>query len=177
MQNNPPHIVFRTPVISDAQMIWKLIQISPPLDLNSLYCYLILCAHFADTSVVAQSPEGLCGYISAYIRPDCPSTLFVWQVVVNPVCQGQGVAKTMLKTVLQRQYPVPVSYLETTVNPSNRASDALFNSLAKTLNTSCEKSVLFCEKDFGESAHEDEILYRIGPFDTHIRKEKLDGNI
>lgn len=173
MQNDPPNIVFRKPVISDAQTIWKLIQISPPLDLNSLYGYLILCAHFAGTSVVAQSPEGLCGYISAYIRPDCSDTLFVWQVVVDPVCQCKGVAKAMLNTILQRQYPVPVSYLETTVNPSNMASGALFNSLAKTLNTTCVKRVLFSEKDFGESAHEDEILYRIGPFDTLIQKEKL----
>lgn len=172
MQNGPQHIVFRKPVISDAQTIWKLIQISPPLDLNSLYCYLILCAHFADMSVVAQSPEGLCGYISAYIRPDCQNTLFVWQVVVKKTCQGQGVARTMLKTILQRQYPVPVSYLETTVNPSNRASNALFCSLAKTLNTSCEKRVLFSKEDFGKSAHEDEILYRIGPFDTQTQKEK-----
>ncbi|GAB6271064.1 MAG: diaminobutyrate acetyltransferase [Smithellaceae bacterium] len=172
MQNDFPHIVFRKPVISDAQAIWKLVQTSPPLDMNSLYCYLILCAHFADTSVVVESPERLCGYISAYVPPDRQNTLFVWQVVVNPVCQGKGVAKTMLKTILQRQYSVPVSYLETTVNPSNLASDALFHSLAKTLNTSCEKRVLFSEKDFGESAHEDEILYRIGPFDTQIQKEE-----
>lgn len=172
MQNDFPHIVFRKPVISDAQAIWKLVQTSPPLVLNSLYCYLILCAHFADTSVVVESAEGLCGYISAYIRPDHQSTLFVWQVVVGPSYQGRGVAKAMLNTSLQRKYPVPVSYLETTVNPSNMASDALFNSLAKTLNTSCEKSVLFYETDFGESAHEDEILYRIGPFDTHKKEEK-----
>lgn len=116
MQNDPPHIVFRKHVISDAQIIWKLIQISLPLDLNSLYCYLILCAHFADTSVVSQSPEGICGYISAYIRPDRQNTLFVWQVVVKKTCQGQGVSKAMLKTILQSQYSV-------TVNPSNRASE------------------------------------------------------
>lgn len=172
MQKDPPHIVFRKPVISDAQAIWKLVKASPPLDLNSLYCYLILCAHFADTSVVAQSPEGFCGYISAYIRPDCPGTLFVWQVVVHPVCQGKGVAKTMLKTILQRHCAVPVSYLETTVTPSNVASEALFNSLAKTLNTSCEKRVLFSKEDFGESAHDDEVLYRIGPFNTKTKKEE-----
>lgn len=172
MQNDPPPIVFRKPIISDAQAIWNLVQASPPLDLNSLYCYLILCTHFADTSVIAQSSKGLCGYISAYIRPECQNTLFVWQVVVNKSCQGQGVAKKMLNTILQRIYPVPVSFLETTVNPSNMASDALFNSLAKTLNTSCEKRVLFSKEDFGKSAHEDEILYRIGPFDTQIQKEE-----
>jgi L-2,4-diaminobutyric acid acetyltransferase len=149
LQNDFPHIVFRKPVISDAQAIWKLVQTSPPLDMNSLYCYLILCAHFADTSVVVESPERLCGYISAYVPPDRQNALFVWQVVVNPVCQGKGVAKTMLKTILQRQYSVPVSYLETTVNPSNLASDALFHSLAKTLTHPVRSASCFLKRISG----------------------------
>lgn len=166
MPNDSPHIVFRKPDISDASKIWKLVQSSPPLDLNSIYCYLILCAHFGGTSVVAQSDDELCGYVSAYILPESPDTLFVWQVAVNSAFRGAGIAKAMLKTILQRKYPTHVSYLETTVNPSNVASDTLFESLAKDFHASCQKTVLFSQSDFGKRAHEDEILYRIGPFDA-----------
>lgn len=156
----------RKPCIKDARTVWELIQKSPPLDINSLYSYLILCAHFADTSVVAQSPEGTCGYVSAYIRPGYNHTLFIWQVAVEKEKHGQGIAKKMISHILQRRYPNTLQYLETTVNPSNTSSNALFDSIAKSLNTHCEKSILFSKKDFGTLDHEDEILYRIGPFDT-----------
>jgi L-2,4-diaminobutyric acid acetyltransferase len=165
LKNNSSHILFRRPEISDAYSIWTLIKESPPLDLNSLYCYLIICTHFADTSIVAEDPDGVCGFISAYIHPDNDNTLFVWQVVVKKEKIRQGIADGMLQSLLRRKHKKAIQYLETTVNPSNAASGALFYSTAKSLNTKCNESVLFTEKDFGNQAHEDEILYRIGPFD------------
>lgn len=172
MKNEPQQILFRIPEITDAQTIRRLIEDSPPLDLNSLYCYLLICTHFAATSIVAESPRGLCGFISAYVRPDRRDTLFIWQVVVGKSHQGRGVAKAMLVNLLGRQYPAPLRYLETTVNPSNAPSRALFYSTAKFLNTTLLESVLFSEADFGSQTHEDEILYRIGPFDMP-KKEVL----
>lgn len=165
MKNNSSHILFRKPEISDAYSIWKLIKESPPLDLNSLYCYLIICTHFVDTSIIAEDSDGICGFISAYIRPDSENILFVWQVVVKKEKKRQGIANTMLQSLLRRKHKKVIQYLETTVNPSNKASGALFYAIAKSLNTKCHESVFFTEKDFGNQAHEDEILYRIGPFD------------
>ena len=165
MKNNSLHILFRKPEISDAYSIWTLIKESPPLDLNSLYCYLIICTHFSQTSIIAEDHDGVCGFISAYIHPDNDNTLFVWQVVVKKEKKRQGIADGMLQSLLRRKHKKAIQYLETTVNPSNAASGALFYSTAKSLNTKCHESVLFTEKDFGNQAHEDEILYRIGPFD------------
>ena len=165
MKNNSSHILFRKPEISDAYSIWKLIKESPPLDLNSLYCYLIICTHFADTSIIAEDSDGICGFISAYILPDSDNILFVWQVVVKKEKKRQGIANTMLQSLLRRKHKKVIQYLETTVNPSNKASGALFYAIAKSLNTKCHEGVFFAEKDFGNQAHEDEILYRIGPFD------------
>lgn len=165
MEKEPRQIIFRMPEKKDAQTIWSLIKLSPPLDINSLYCYLLICTHFSGTSIVAESPQGLCGFISAYICPNQQNTLFVWQVVVGKDYRGEGIAKEMLARLLRRKYQAPIRYLETTVNPSNVSSSALFYSTARLLNTSCMESVLFSEEDFGGEAHEDEILYRIGPFD------------
>jgi L-2,4-diaminobutyric acid acetyltransferase len=167
MQNNFQNLKLRKPEISDAHAIWKLIKTSPPLDLNSLYCYLIICAHFADTSIVAEDQRGICGFISAYIRPDSNNTLFAWQVVVKNEYKRKGIARAMLDSLLHRKFEFPINYLETTVNPSNQASGDFFRSTAKLLNTQCQESILFSEKDFGDEDHEAEILYRIGPFTNY----------
>ena len=172
MQNNLDHILFRKPSKADAFAIWQLIKRSPPLDLNSLYAYLVLCCHFADTSIVAASKAGIDGYISGYLEPAKDDTLFIWQVVVKKERQKQGLAKSMLLSLLNRSDLSQVHYLETTVNPSNAASRSLFYSLADLLNTDCRESTFFSGPDFGDQVHEEEILYRIGPFDISLMEDK-----
>jgi L-2,4-diaminobutyric acid acetyltransferase len=164
MKNNFQNLKLRKPAISDAHTIWTLIKTSPPLDVNSLYCYLIICAHFSGTSIVAEHQGVVCGFISAYIRPDSGNTLYIWQVAVKNEYQRKGIAKAMIDSLLHRKFKFPVNYLETTVNPSNQASGNFFRSTAKLLNTQCQESIMFSEKDFGDQGHEAEILYRIGPF-------------
>ena len=166
MENNQKSIVFRKPSLADAAGVRRLIADSPPLDMNSLYCYLLICTHFYDTSVIAENDKGIAGFISGYLSPSVDHTLFIWQVVVAKESQKQGLAKAMLEAILSRHHKIPIRYLETTVNPTNKASRSLFYSLAQSLNADCKESVLFSETDFGGEAHEDEILYRIGPFDT-----------
>lgn len=172
MRSDSHHIVFRLPEKKDAKAVRRLIEDSPPLDLNSLYCYLLLCTHFAQTSIVAEDLHDVCGFVSAYVRPDKKDTLFVWQVVVKKDCRGKSIAKNMLSLLLQRNHLSSLRYLETTVNPSNESSNALFLSLAVSLNTGLTKRVLFSGHDFGNSNHEAEILYRIGPFDILKKEEK-----
>ena len=171
MKKDPTDIHFRAPDIPDARPIERLIRHSPPLDVNSLYCYLILCADFSQTSVVACDAADVCGFISAYIRPDQQDTLFVWQVAVQKEYRGKGIAGSMLSELLNRSYSRPLRYLETTVGPSNHSSKALFSSLAETLQAPLVQSVLFSADDFGGQSHEEEILFRIGPFDLLSKEE------
>lgn len=172
LKNDSHHIVYRLPEKKDAQAVRRLIEDSPPLDLNSQYCYLLLCTHFAPTSVIAEYHQKICGFVSAYIRPDREDTLFVWQVVVKKDFRGKSIARGMLTSCLQRSHLPSLRYLETTVNPSNKSSNALFSSLAASLNAGLTKSVLFSADDFGKTSHEEEILYRIGPFDV-MKKEEM----
>jgi L-2,4-diaminobutyric acid acetyltransferase len=171
LKNNPTDIHFRKPDVSDATFIERLVRFSPPLDVNSFYCYLIICAHFYQTSVVACSDDLVCGFISAYIRPDQQDTLFVWQVAVQEEYRGKGIAGLMLKDLLSRPYPNPLRYLETTVGPSNHSSKSLFSSLAGTLGAPLIRSVLFSTDDFGGQSHEEEVLFRIGPFNLLSKEE------
>ncbi len=171
LNKDPMDISFRRPTISDASSIERLIRLSPPLDLNSLYCYLIICAHFPQTSVVAYDADFLCGFISAYIQPDQKDTLFVWQVAVDKAYRGKGIARSMLSSILDRSYPNALRYLETTVSPSNHSSKALFSSLAETLGVPLVQSVLFSADDFDGQSHEEEVLFRIGPFNLLSKEE------
>ncbi len=155
---------FREPGIEDAQKIYNLIERSGPLDLNSLYCYLLITDHFCKTSVVAERGINLVGFISAYMHPLKKDTIFVWQVAVDKELRKQGVAGKMLEHLISRPGLSTVSYLETTVNPSNQNSRALFDSFAKKLLAPYSTATLFPEGLFGDTGHEEEVLFRIGPF-------------
>lgn len=157
-------IRFREPVPKDGAAIHELIDTCKPLDLNSLYCYLLVATHFSSTSVVAEDGEGIGGCISAYVLPSKPDTVFVWQVAVHPRMRGKGLAKKMLTEIIGRKACGNVSYMETTVSPSNTASRRLFASFARSLDTEISELTFFTADHFGKEQHEDEVLHRIGPF-------------
>lgn len=158
-----PRIVYRKPDLKDGLKIYTLIKNSKPLDLNSLYSYLLLSAHFADTCIVADSQGDLVGYISGYIPPGNAKTFFVWQVAVGEGARKKGVALAMLTSLLQRSCLSEVQWIETTVTPSNNASARLFQSLARTFNIPLQTSAFFTQDLFGGQTHEEEVLFRIGP--------------
>jgi L-2,4-diaminobutyric acid acetyltransferase len=156
-------ITMRKPTTRDGSSIYNLIQSSPPLDLNSLYCYLLICLHFGDTSVIAENDNGIAGFISAYIPPARSDTLFIWQVAVHEHARNSGLATAMIGHILARPETGSIAFIETTVTPSNAASESLFRHVAKKHNTSCRTSTCFPAMLFGAGSHEEEVLFRIGP--------------
>ena len=126
-------LLFRAPSADDGADVWDLIRKSGPLDENSMYCNMVQCEHFSDTCVIAEIDGEIAGWISAFIPPDTPDTLFVWQVAVGEAARGGGVAKTMLTEVLARPVCADVTHLKTTITADNEASWALFNSFADTV--------------------------------------------
>lgn len=168
-----PLLQLRPPTLADGAGLHELIRLSPPLDLNSCYAYLLQGLHFADTCVVAckEACDGLtfAGYISGYIPPGHADTLFIWQVAVSPAYRGHGLARAMLKHLLDRPACQNVRWLETTVAPDNIASAKLFQGLARELDCPCVVSELFPRSAFGaDSSHEAEPLFRIGPFHHEV---------
>jgi len=160
--NSAVNISFSNPVREDSPGIYALIKHSPPLDLNSRYAYMLVATHFASSSVVAKVDGNIVGVISAYILPNSPETLFVWQVAVDDSMRGQGLAKQLIEQALVKS--PNAKWIETTITPSNEASQKLFRSITAKLKTSMEVIPFLPKSLFGEDAHEDEELYRIGPF-------------
>ncbi|MEI2416093.1 diaminobutyrate acetyltransferase [Orrella sp. JC864] len=155
----------RQPRRTDGAAIHALIAACPPLDLNSVYAYLLQCEHFAQTGVVAEREGRIDGFISAYVPPGRPDVLFVWQVAVHERARGHGLGQRMLAEILGRPACAAVRFVETTVGPDNQASRGMFAALARQRQAGIEESPLFPASLFGEGpAHEDEMLLRIGPF-------------
>src|SRR5690625_6912899 len=81
------------------------------------------CEIFAETSIVAERDGETVGFISGFIHPDTPNTLFIWQVAVNQSERGQGLGTKMLFQLLNRDYREPVQYLEATVRSEEHTSE------------------------------------------------------
>jgi L-2,4-diaminobutyric acid acetyltransferase len=126
-----------------------------------------MCEHFSSTCVVAEKksqPESeVVAFMTAYIPPEKPDTLFVWQVAVDASLRGQGIAKRLLADVLNRPAMQSIRFVEATVNPSNDASRNIFRSLAKQYQTDINEDLLFEASLLGDGDHEQENLVRVGP--------------
>ncbi len=157
-------LTYRTPAENDGKEVWQLIRNTGVLDLNSSYSYLMWSKYFDETSVVVESGGRIVGFISGFIQPNSPDTLFVWQVAVDDSERGKGLASRMLQSILHHHACRNIRYLEATVTPSNEASQALFRKLAKDLQARCEVTRGFTENQFPDGGHEAEQLFKIGPF-------------
>lgn len=155
-------VTLRAPVVSDAASIWNLLPEVGNLERNSAYAYLLLCSHFAATSVVAEHDHALAGFVLAYRPPTEPSSLFVWQVGVAPHARGGGLGTRMLDGVLARDACEGVTHLTATVSPDNLASLALFRGFARRRGVACAIGTGFPAPLF-PAPHPDEDLLRIGP--------------
>ncbi|WP_236796436.1 diaminobutyrate acetyltransferase [Amycolatopsis sp. GM8] len=154
-----------SPTKADGAALWRIARDSKKLDLNTPYAYLLWCRDFADTSVVAKVDGQPVGFVIAYRRPVAPDAALVWQVAVDALQRGQGLAGALLDELFTRLVGRGVRYLETTVTPDNEASIRTFASFAQRWNAPMEQTRLFESSDFPaeDEPHEPEDLYRIGP--------------
>lgn len=161
----------RAPRAEDGRALYKLAKEAGGLDVNSEYAYLLLGAHFSETCAIAEENGEAIGFVSAYILPDHPDTLFVWQIAIDRQHRKRGLAKAMLKDILGRDICQPVHYLQASITPSNSASQNLFASLARDLESELKRLSFFDAALFSES-HEEEFLVHIGPFFSTPSTEK-----
>jgi L-2,4-diaminobutyric acid acetyltransferase len=142
-----------------------MVQAGDGLETNTNYAYLLLCDHFSETTLVAESDQMIVGFVAAYVLPKRPDTVFVWQVGVTPATRGRGIAGSLLDALRRSLARRRVRFLEATVTPDNTASRRLFESFANR-----------CAADFAWSKGYDSALFleqhaseqsiRVGPFPT-----------
>mgnify|MGYP003643211368 CR=1 FL=1 len=98
-------------------------------------------------------------FVTAFRRPDDPSTVFVWQIGVDAAHRRQGIAGALLDQLVER---TGATHLEATVTPSNVASETLFRRFGARNGAPVATDELFAEELF-PPGHEAEHLFRIGP--------------
>jgi L-2,4-diaminobutyric acid acetyltransferase len=108
--SNPPRALrveptIRRPRPGDGPSVFDLVSSIPALDDNSLYCNVLQCTHFADTAAIAEEFGAVVGWVSAYLQPDAPDTLFVWQVAVRDDQRGKGIAGRLIASILELDAP------------------------------------------------------------------------
>jgi L-2,4-diaminobutyric acid acetyltransferase len=157
-------ILFRNPTSRDGTGVHALVARCPPLDANSLYCNLLQCSMFSSTCVVAEQHNQVVGFISGFVPPDVADSVFVWQVAVASEARGLGLARSMLLELLSRPACQVTTQLQTTITPGNAASWALFNSLARALDTDISSRVIFDRQQHLNNQHDSELLVTIGRF-------------
>jgi L-2,4-diaminobutyric acid acetyltransferase len=157
-------LIFDRPSIDDGLAVSKLISHCPPLDTNSVYCNLLQCYHFSSTSVAVKRCDELVGFISAYLIPETPDRLFVWQVAVSEKVRGQGLASKMIAHILAREVCASVRVLQTTITESNQASWGLFTRFAEKHAAPLSSEQLFVAGKHLPAQHNTEVLVTIGPW-------------
>lgn len=162
MQNTDP-ITFYTPESTDGDELNLLVESCPPLDTNSVYCNLLQCTHFNATSICAKRDGEMVGFISGYLIPERPDTLFVWQVAVAESARGQGLALRMLQELTTCTACRDISFVETTITPSNKPSQNLFLKFAAQSGAKVSNLPGFDHEAHFNGKHESEELWRIGP--------------
>jgi L-2,4-diaminobutyric acid acetyltransferase len=168
-------IIISNPVMSDGQSLWELAKEAGNLDLNSAYCYNLVSTHFSHTSAITKCRDKPVGFTSAYLLPDSNHELFIWQIVVSPDYQGQGIAFKMIKSILAKELCKKVTVIKTTISPSNTPSLRLFQKVSQSLNLQMSVTPYFSSANF-PGFHEDENLVTIGPFDNNKSEEDLYDN-
>lgn len=153
----------RRPEKRDGQAMFGLARACPPLDVNSEYAYFLVADSFADTCVLAEIDGKTAGFVTAFVPPRKKDTLFVWQVGVAGHARGHGIAGRMLSELMRRPSCRDVRYMETTVTSSNEASSRLFQGFARTNGCELRTEIYLKADDFGGGAHEEEVLFRLGP--------------
>jgi L-2,4-diaminobutyric acid acetyltransferase len=141
-----------------------------------MYCNLLQCDHFADTCVVAELGGEIVGWVSAYIVPNDPETLFVWQVAVSETARGMGVAKKMLAHLTAREICKDVIKLQTTITADNEASWALFNSFADRLDATLERDAHYEKEAHFAGRHDTEHMVTIADFEAWKARERAEAD-
>ncbi len=155
------HPTIRRPSAADGPEIWNLVRACKPLDENSMYCNLLQSDHFADTCSLAELSQQTVGWVSAYVMPNAPDTLFVWQVAVTEAARGRGLGKMMLQSILQRSQCDAVTRLQTTITADNEASWALFRRFAKFQDSQLEIQPYYTQALHFQQRHKTENLVTI----------------
>jgi L-2,4-diaminobutyric acid acetyltransferase len=157
-----PGLQFRSARPQDGAALWRLIQATGTLELNSAYFYLLFATDFGRTCLIAHEGEDVVGAVIGYHPPEQARTAFVWQVGLLPRLRGRGLGVELLQHWIDLPANQDRLWVTATVADDNTASQALFKRFAQLRSTECNVQTHFTA-DLFPIDHPPEPLYRVGP--------------
>ncbi|PVA97620.1 diaminobutyrate acetyltransferase [Mycobacteroides abscessus] len=157
------NIHYRTPTVKDSSTVHALVAQTKALDLNSWYYYAMFFQDFRQTCMVVDVNGELAGFVTGYIRPRYPDTLFLWQTATTLNHGISNLGLNLLDELIKSvQKKTDIRYVEATIDPRNKAIAMQFRLLARKLKAQKSEEIRFAVEDFVQLEH-DEQLIRIGP--------------
>jgi L-2,4-diaminobutyric acid acetyltransferase len=170
----PAHVIhaltFRSAQPRDGAALWRLIQATGTLELNSAYFYLLFATDFGGTCLVAEQGGEVVGAVIGCHPPEQPRTAFVWQVGLLPRLRGKGLGVELLQRWIELPANQDRLWVTATVAEDNAASQALFQRFARQQGTECNVQTHFTA-DLFPVDHPPEPLYRVGPLPRAVRSD------
>lgn len=117
-------------------------------------------AEFSESSVVVEVEGRVVGFVTGFLRPSEPDTIFVWQVGVDADQRGKGLAARLLHNLMDRLAERGVVRLRTTISPDNEASQRTFGAVARDRGMTLSSEDYLGAELLGDG-HEPEDLYTI----------------
>lgn len=159
---------FRSAQPKDGAALWRLIQATGTLELNSAYFYLLFATDFGGTCLIAEQGDEVVGAVIGYHPPEQARTAFVWQVGLLPRLRGHGLGVELLQRWIELPANQDRLWVTATVADDNAASQALFTRFAQHRGTECNVQTHFTA-DLFPVDHPPEPLYRVGPLPRAVR--------
>lgn len=146
---------------TDGPAVADLVRETGILDPNSTYAYVLIGDRFGRHSLVAEEGGKIIGFVSGFLDPREPSTLFLWQIGLRADARGRGLGKKLLQAFISLPANERAEALETTVATDNLASRRLFEAFSRDIGASIEAVGAYA----GEllDGHCEETIFRIAP--------------
>lgn len=140
----------------DYAAIYQLMNNTQGIDNHTAYT-LWQCTYFdADFFLVAKEQDTLLGYV--FGRPTGADHIFLWQIAVSEAARGKHVGKQLVQQFIKQAQTKGFTQLITTITQGNQASERLFQSIAKEL-----ESALVTQGNTGNfgGVMSDEVIYHL----------------
>lgn len=155
------NLTFRPLGVADVVDLQQAVRDCPPLTLHTPYTYWVALSKASGLCIGAWREDELAGFVVA--MPTTRSRLFVWQIGVRSSFRGRQVGQVMLRKAWQAAEKLGLDSLETSIEPSNKASAATFASFAKAENLSFNAIGTASIRDPAGKVAEREIEYLLQP--------------
>jgi ribosomal protein S18 acetylase RimI-like enzyme len=123
----PDVMVLRNFEVSDVPEVRKFVSGCHPLEVHTEFTYWVLASYFSDLCFVAQTDDGIAGFVSA-VSNGC--LCYLWQICVGPTHRGGPLGEALIAAVVGEASKVGCKSLQFSIDPANRPSTGLFSRFA-----------------------------------------------